>query len=51
MASYNKFSARVAAAMAGYSIITDDEDHFAIIDPKINGVIAAWNQIPSATIE
>jgi hypothetical protein len=42
MASHDKFSARVAAAMAGYSIISDDEGHFAIIDPKINGVIAGY---------
>jgi hypothetical protein len=43
MASSNKFNARVAAAMAGYSIISDDEGHFAIIDPKINGVIAGYS--------
>ena len=43
MASHNKFSARVAAAMAGYSIITDDEGHFAIIAPQINGVIAGYS--------
>jgi len=43
MASHNKFGDRVAAAMAGYSIITDDEGHFAIIDPKINGVIAGYS--------
>jgi len=29
--------------MAGYSIITDDEGHFAIIDPNINGVIAGYS--------